>query len=68
VWARELNRMAKRQLLHASDLVFRHPVTDEEMHFRAPLPADFAEVVEWARDETGAGPEGAGEDGSKEPG
>jgi len=68
VWARELNRRAQRQLLHASDLVFRHPVTGEEMHFRAPLPADFAGVVEWARDETGAGPAGAGEDGSKNPG
>lgn len=51
IWARELNRMAERQLLHASDLVFRHPVSGEEMHFRAPLPADFARVVSWARGE-----------------
>lgn len=31
----------RRQALHASRLVFIHPVTDEKMEFTAPLPADF---------------------------
>ena len=48
-WAKELERMAGRQLLHASDLAFRHPLTGEELRFRAPVPEDFAAVVAWAR-------------------
>ncbi len=48
-WAKDLERRAVRQLLHASDLAFRHPVTGEELRFRAPLPEDFAAVVTWAR-------------------
>ena len=31
----------RRQALHASRLVFIHPVTGEKMEFTAPLPADF---------------------------
>jgi len=49
-WAKELDRRAVRQLLHASDLAFRHPLTGEEMHFRAPPPRDFEAVVTWARE------------------
>jgi 23S rRNA pseudouridine1911/1915/1917 synthase len=45
--------MAPRQLLHASDLAFHHPLTGEEMHFRAPLPEDFAAVVAFGRQEEG---------------
>jgi 23S rRNA pseudouridine1911/1915/1917 synthase len=60
VWARELRRMAKRQLLHASDLVFRHPVSGKEMHFRAPFPEDLAEVVSWARRGARGGVQGEG--------
>lgn len=48
-WARELARKATRQLLHASDLVFRHPLTGEEMKFRAPPPPEMASALEWAR-------------------
>lgn len=48
-WAGMLERQAQRQLLHASDLVFRHPVSGEEMRFHAPLPEDMASVVRWAR-------------------
>ena len=48
-WAQELERRASRQLLHASDLSFVHPSTGEEMRFRADLPPDMAEVVQWAR-------------------
>ncbi|NIP59836.1 MAG: RluA family pseudouridine synthase [Gemmatimonadetes bacterium] len=48
-WARELARRAKRQFLHAAVLGFRHPLTEEELRFRAPLPPDLADVAEWAR-------------------
>jgi 23S rRNA pseudouridine1911/1915/1917 synthase len=48
-WARELDQRASRQLLHASDLRFRHPVSGEEMRFHAPLPPDMASAVAWAR-------------------
>jgi 23S rRNA pseudouridine1911/1915/1917 synthase len=32
---------APRVLLHAKELSFTHPRTQKEMHFSAPLPADF---------------------------
>jgi 23S rRNA pseudouridine1911/1915/1917 synthase len=48
-WARELDRRARRQMLHSSSLKFRHPISGEERLFHAPLPADMVEVVEWAR-------------------
>ena len=32
----------ERQMLHATHLVFAHPVTGAAMDFTAPLPADFA--------------------------
>lgn len=34
-----------RQMLHAWKLTFRHPRTNEEMTFEAPVPADFAEAM-----------------------
>ena len=34
-----------RQLLHASTVSFRHPVTGKEMQFTAPLPADMQTVI-----------------------
>ena len=49
-WAKELERRTHRQLLHAADLAFRHPLTGEEMQFQAPLPADFADLASWARE------------------
>jgi len=52
-WARELAGMAGRQLLHASDLVFRHPSSGEELRFHAPPPPDMATVVDWCRRTTG---------------
>lgn len=52
-WARELDRRALRQLLHSSDLWFRHPVSGEEMRFHAPLPPEMASVVAWARGSDG---------------
>jgi 23S rRNA pseudouridine1911/1915/1917 synthase len=52
-WAEELERRTSRQFLHAAELVFMHPVSGERMRFRAPLPADLAEVVQWARGSEG---------------
>jgi 23S rRNA pseudouridine1911/1915/1917 synthase len=48
-WALELARRTPRQFLHAAQLVFEHPVSGERLRFEAPLPADLAEVAEWAR-------------------
>lgn len=39
----------KGQLLHAGTLIFRHPKTDEEMTFHAPLPDYFEAVLEKLR-------------------
>ncbi len=54
-WARELARLAPRQLLHAHVLEFAHPASGAKARFRAPLPADFARVWRWASND----PEGA---------
>lgn len=37
------------QLLHAYRLVLKHPVTDEDMEFTAPIPDYFAEVLDYLR-------------------
>lgn len=34
------------QMLHAKELEFKHPITGENMHFEAPLPEYFEEVLE----------------------
>lgn len=54
--ARALNAQAAamvaafpRQALHAAILGFEHPVTGETMRFEAPLPADFARLLEGLR-------------------
>lgn len=36
----------KRQFLHAEQLAFRHPCTDERLHFTAPLPDELAKLLE----------------------
>ena len=36
---------ASRQLLHATELSFRHPLTKEQLHCTAPLPPDFRRVL-----------------------
>lgn len=33
-------------LLHASELTFKHPIFNQEMTFKAPLPADFNLTIE----------------------
>ncbi|MBI2440764.1 MAG: RluA family pseudouridine synthase [Lentisphaerae bacterium] len=45
---RELNareRAVRRQMLHAADLSFSHPVTAQLVRAQAPLPADFTECL-----------------------
>jgi 23S rRNA-/tRNA-specific pseudouridylate synthase len=37
-----------RQMLHSRELRFRHPVTDQVMAFSAPLPDDFALILQQA--------------------
>ena len=38
-----------RQCLHAAMLGFRHPMTEQPVRFEAPLPGDFARVIEILR-------------------
>lgn len=54
-WAQELNRRTSRHFLHATELVFDHPVLGERMRFHAPLPDDLAAVAAWATSTSGAG-------------
>ncbi len=39
----------KRQALHAETLGFKHPRSDEQMRFSAPLPSDLQEILEKLR-------------------
>jgi 23S rRNA pseudouridine1911/1915/1917 synthase len=36
-------------MLHARELSFIHPRTEEQMSFEAPLPADFREALKFLR-------------------
>ena len=38
-------RAFKRQALHAEQLKLRHPLTEEAMHWRSPLPPDMQELL-----------------------
>lgn len=38
-------RQFKRQALHAAELGLSHPVTQEWLHFQAPLPADMQDLI-----------------------
>ncbi len=38
-------RAFKRQALHAEQLTLRHPVTEQAMHWRSPLPPDMQELL-----------------------
>lgn len=42
-------KLPPRQLLHAAELGFKHPMTGEEMMFVSPLPGDILAVVESLR-------------------
>lgn len=57
--AEQMTRLAGRQLLHAAELHFRHPVTDAEMSFTAPPPVDFKAVLDLLRSGAAPGPGGA---------
>jgi 23S rRNA pseudouridine1911/1915/1917 synthase len=46
-----LNRI-NRQALHARILGFRHPVTHEIVHFEAPVPPDFQNVLNYIREQS----------------
>ena len=35
-----------RQALHASELGFTHPVSNESMHFTTPVPEDFSNLID----------------------
>jgi len=48
-WVDQVARMAKRQFLHAAELIFEHPESGEVMRFRSELPEDLARVAKWAR-------------------
>lgn len=43
----------KRQALHAAALAFDHPASRERLSFEAPLPADFAGLLEALRADAG---------------
>jgi 23S rRNA pseudouridine1911/1915/1917 synthase len=43
---------APRVMLHARELSFIHPRTEEEMSFEAPLPKDFREALKVLRRES----------------
>lgn len=38
-----------RQFLHAARLKFRHPTTNQELHFVAPLPVDLTDFLDFLR-------------------
>jgi 23S rRNA pseudouridine1911/1915/1917 synthase len=46
--------VASRLCLHAWRLAFHHPATGEWLEFAAPLPADFAQMIEARRSSSGS--------------
>lgn len=48
---KEILKLIDRQALHASELVFNHPKTDEEMKFVASLPEDMANVLVYLKNQ-----------------
>ncbi|MCL6430847.1 MAG: RluA family pseudouridine synthase [Anaerolineae bacterium] len=50
VYGPERQRLAlDRVFLHAAELTFRHPISGDEMTFRAPLPPELEEVLSQLR-------------------
>jgi len=43
------NYAAPRVMLHARELSFLHPLTEEEMSFESPLPKDFRKALKFLR-------------------
>jgi len=50
IYGQEKGYEARRQMLHAECLMFKHPVTKEKMKIVAPLPQDFTGLVDKLRD------------------
>jgi len=48
---RQLLDRVRRQMLHAGELGFEHPVTGEALEFSSPLPDDFSLLVKALREE-----------------
>ena len=38
------------QVLHSHTLDIVHPITGKEMHFEAPVPEDFQNCIEFAKE------------------
>jgi len=47
--AQEAMRAMNRQALHAQRIAFVHPMTEEQVVFESPLPADFERLLEGLR-------------------
>lgn len=47
----DLTKGIQRQALHCYEISFRHPFTNQDLHFSIPLAADMEEVVETIRGE-----------------
>ncbi|MGQ9465613.1 MAG: RluA family pseudouridine synthase [bacterium] len=45
----EILKLIDRQALHASEIMFSHPRTNELLHFTAPLPEDMVSVLEYLK-------------------
>lgn len=50
-YGRKNQIMASGQMLHAYQLTLRHPTTNQEMTFNAPLPQEFTDILEQLRKE-----------------
>jgi 23S rRNA pseudouridine1911/1915/1917 synthase len=48
--ARKMLALLPRQALHAARIEFPHPHTGDAMTFEAPMPSDYAEVIEVVRE------------------
>ena len=35
-----------RQALHAHELSIKHPISEQQLQFEAPLPEDFTKLIE----------------------
>lgn len=46
----DLQKLSKRQALHAWKVQFKHPVTEEMMKFEAPIPKDLQKFIDKLRE------------------
>jgi 23S rRNA pseudouridine1911/1915/1917 synthase len=46
---KEIMRLIDSQALHAAELIFKHPRTNKEMKFTAPLPDDMQAVLAYLK-------------------